>query len=126
MGDGSVVRGQVGRLTTRYAVDWRWIVLHCVVNLGGIGFAAWTLVRSWMEGGRVPVWGSHSLAVLSRGEGVGELFAGAESVDEMEKRARPARIRLVDGGGPGNRVHEHGERGTEMEVRGGYERIESL
>ncbi|KAK0644331.1 hypothetical protein B0T16DRAFT_309500, partial [Cercophora newfieldiana] len=97
-GEGNLVQGEVGRLTTRYLVEWRWIVLHCVVNAGGIGFAVWTLVRSWMEGGRVPVWGSHSLAALSRGEVVGGLLAGAESVDEMERRARPVRIRLVDGG----------------------------
>jgi hypothetical protein len=92
----SRVQGLVGVATTLYAVDWRWLALHCVVELGGIAFVAWTLMKSW--GGRnLPLWGSSTLAVLSRGGEVAELFRGAETVAEMEARARAVGIVLVDG-----------------------------
>lgn len=94
----SHVTGAAAVVVTLYAIDPRWIVLHCIVELGGIVFVAWTLYKSWRGGSRfIPLWGSSTLAVLSRGGAVADVFRGAETVPEMEARARAVGVVLHDG-----------------------------
>ena len=96
--EGSRVRGEVEVLITRYAVDVRWSFLHWLVEVGGIVFVGYTLWKSWRATGRaIPLWGSSTLAVLSRGAQVTDVFSGAETLDEMEARARAVGVVLVDG-----------------------------
>lgn len=92
--DAAKVRAEVGITLTLYAVDWRWIALHCFVELFGIVFVIITLVMSW---GYIPLWGSNTLAVLARGEAVSDVFRGAETVNEMQARARGVSVVLLDG-----------------------------
>lgn len=87
-------RAEIGRPLTLYKVDWQWITLHCLVEVAGVLFVVVTLVRSW---GYIPLWGSSTMAVLARGEAVTEVFTGAETLDEMQARARGVSVVLLDG-----------------------------
>jgi hypothetical protein len=100
--NNSVVTGDRQVSVTTYAVDVRWSLLHWIVELGGILFVAWTLYKSWGGGGasqrrEIPLWGSSTLAVLSRGPQVAGVFSGAATLEDMEARARAAKVVLADG-----------------------------
>jgi len=79
-----LVVGKMGVRRTLHRVEWRWIGLHLVVAVVSVGFVVWTLGVSRRMRGRVPLWGSNTIAVLARGEEeVVGLLKGARTVDEM-------------------------------------------
>lgn len=82
---GAAVVGETGRMVTYYAIRWPWIALHCAVVVAGAVFLALTI---WNVGARAPVWKSSSLAAMSRSAHVADVLGGAESVGEMERRAK--------------------------------------
>ncbi|GME48285.1 hypothetical protein BKCO1_1130001 [Neofusicoccum parvum] len=104
--------GETGRVVTYYRIRWPWIALHCAVVVGAAVFLGLTIWESGGPGGAVPVWKSSSLAAMSRGGHVAELLDGAESVEEMEERARKGQVVLFgkDGeimrGGGGTTAYE--------------------
>ncbi|KAK3940913.1 hypothetical protein QBC46DRAFT_407821 [Diplogelasinospora grovesii] len=65
--NGSQVSGSIGVVTTVYAVDWRWIVLHCVTELAALAFLGLTIWFTLQPGSIVPAWKSSEIAVLSQG-----------------------------------------------------------
>jgi len=90
--------GLLGIPTTVYAVDWRWISLHGIVELASLAFLFLTILATLREkNGRVPVWKSSELAVLSRGHIVGESLRGARTIDELEEKAKAVSVVMVNG-----------------------------
>ncbi|KAK0622713.1 hypothetical protein B0T14DRAFT_564141 [Immersiella caudata] len=94
IGEGNMVLGRVGVVTVLYRVDWRWIVLHGLLGVGTFAAVAWVLARSRMGGRDVGVWGSSTLAVMAKGEETNGLFRGANTIVEMEERARGTEVFL--------------------------------
>lgn len=80
-------RGKGDKLvpTTVYKVVWPWMILHIVTELGGFMLLVGTI---WATKGHVPVWKSSELAVMSRGEVVGDVLKGARTMEELKERAR--------------------------------------
>ncbi|KAK4450892.1 hypothetical protein QBC34DRAFT_60414 [Podospora aff. communis PSN243] len=91
-GEGNAVLGQVGVVMVLYRVDWRWLALHGLLGLGTFGAVAWVLARSRMD--NVGVWGSSTLAVMAKGEDTNGLLRGADTIVEMEARARGTEVFL--------------------------------
>lgn len=89
--DGLLQGGQGGNLRTFYRVQWVWIALPVGVALVGGVFLAFTVLRS--RGG--VVWKSSSLALIGWGLAVGHELEGAETVSEMEARAKTAMAGLT-------------------------------
>ncbi|CAH0018890.1 unnamed protein product, partial [Clonostachys rhizophaga] len=66
--------GVVTRSTTIYRIDWAWISLHSFVALAMSCFFALTTISKAPSRSQVPVWKTSSLAALSRGHLVADVF----------------------------------------------------
>lgn len=91
------VLGMVEMPTTYYKAEWGWIALHAAVLLGGMVFWWMTTGHTTESGETVLAWKSSSLAVLGRGDALGGVLDGAETVKEMKKRAESERVVMVLG-----------------------------
>ncbi|KAF4966167.1 hypothetical protein FSARC_6126 [Fusarium sarcochroum] len=87
--------GSVGSLTVVYDVRWPWIALHGAMLLLVAVFLCVTLVNSGPTQA-APLWKSSTLATLRRGYEVGDVLVGADTVEDMETRARRAHVKPVD------------------------------
>lgn len=77
-----------------YEVVWYWIVLHGIVVLGSVAFCAATIFYSR----DVPVWKSHSLAIMSEGPATVDFKPESGSLEKRMKRAKVAEVGLVQDG----------------------------
>lgn len=88
-------KGRLLKPVTVYWVDWGWIALHGLIMLFEIIFfiiIVWSTSRTV---GRVPVWKSSELAVLSRGTVVAGALKDSQTLEDMEKRAMKLSVRLI-------------------------------
>ncbi|CAJ0555476.1 Ff.00g055410.m01.CDS01 [Fusarium sp. VM40] len=86
--DGTMTQlGSVGLLTVVYDVRWPWIVLHAAMLLLVAVFLCITMVNS-RPSEATPLWKSSTLATLRRGYQVGDVLAGADTIGEMETKAK--------------------------------------
>jgi hypothetical protein len=93
---GNTVIGQIGITTTVYVVDWRWMALHCTLELGAIMFlfsTAWSASRH--KASKVPVWKSNPLATLSKGAIVHEALDGSVTIGDLESKAKTESTTLL-------------------------------
>ncbi|CAI7620592.1 unnamed protein product [Penicillium viridicatum] len=82
------VYGQTGTPEEFYKTQWGWIALHGLVLFGGALFWCVTVRGSARSlESSVPVWKNSSLATI-RASAAADVLRGAETVAEMEKRAR--------------------------------------
>lgn len=89
--------GSLGVPITVYVVDWRWISLHCIVEAASVVFlflTIWATVRG--KDGRVPVWKDSQLAIFSWGSVVGGSLRDAETIKELEQKAKAVSVDLLD------------------------------
>ncbi|KPM39707.1 hypothetical protein AK830_g6852 [Neonectria ditissima] len=92
--DGTMTQfGSVGFVTAVYDIQWPWIALHGVMLAAVILFLFMTLVSSGLTT-TVPLWKSSSLATIRRGYEVGDVFGGADTVEDMETTARKAYVKV--------------------------------
>lgn len=82
------VYGRTGTPTQYYKTQWGWIVLHSMVLIGGAVFWCVTVRNSARPSKEVPAWKNSSLAAISRGSPAEEVLKGADTVAEMQKKAR--------------------------------------
>jgi hypothetical protein len=82
------VYGRTGTPRQFYKTQWGWIALHGVVLIGGAVFAFVTMIDSAGPSKEVPVWKNSPLATISTGASAVGALKGAETVSEMEKKAR--------------------------------------
>jgi hypothetical protein len=94
---GARVVGLVGVDTTVYHVDWRWIALHGLVELGAILFLGATVWTSSSRLGRaIPAWKSSSLAALFKGpEGLRRALENASTTAALDDSARGILLSLA-------------------------------
>lgn len=94
--DSTGQSGLVGTPTTVYAVDWRWIILHCVTEFGAVIFLISTIWITWRhKQPAVPAWKASELAVMSRGVGLGDKLKDVTTKNELEERARALSVVLI-------------------------------
>ncbi|CAG8232295.1 unnamed protein product [Penicillium nalgiovense] len=86
------VYGRTGTPTQFYKTQWGWIALHGMVLIGGAAFAFMTMIGSASSSKAVPVWKNSPLATISGGSSAADVLKGAETVSEMEKKAREGRV----------------------------------
>ncbi|KAH7118549.1 hypothetical protein B0J13DRAFT_680907 [Dactylonectria estremocensis] len=111
--DGTMTElGSVGSLTVVYDIRWAWIALHGVMLLSVIVFLCMTLMSSG-PAEAAPLWKSSALATIRRGYEVGDVLVGAETVEDMEAKAKRAYFKVkrrdVDEGGLFRRLSNGGE-----------------
>ena len=82
--------GEAGRQITVYRVQWEWIALPAAVVLASLT----QLILTMLSSGSQPLWKSNTLAVLSRGPCVIEVFDGASSIVELTDAAKKQDINL--------------------------------
>ncbi|KAJ5420870.1 hypothetical protein N7465_003389 [Penicillium sp. CMV-2018d] len=83
-----VVYGRTGTPEKFYKTQWGWIALHGLVLFGGALFWCVTVRGSARSlESSVPVWKNSSLATI-RASTAADVLRGAETVAEMEKKAR--------------------------------------
>ncbi|KAK2811932.1 hypothetical protein FQN50_001639 [Emmonsiellopsis sp. PD_5] len=104
------VEGLKGVPTTYYKVKWGWTALPGAVLVGGMLFWYMTVRNSVRRLMVVPAWKNSSLAVISRGSTAAEVLKGANTVKEMDIKARERRVRIpLDDTSPSARTSdEHG------------------
>lgn len=90
------VYGHIGTPTQYYKTQWGWIVLHSMVLIGGAVFWCVTVRNSARPLEAVPAWKNSSLATMSRGSSAEEALKGADTVAEMEKKAREQRLMMPE------------------------------
>ena len=141
----TAVIGSVGVPVTLYHVDWRWISLHCAIEFIGMVFILLTLIKSaghWRLGrnkGRViPMWGTSSLAVLSRGGDASRILRDADSLADMEDRARNVSVALLDTriveveaddlmmNDMSHHVYSHGSGGESLNMKRTYTQVQTF
>ncbi|RGP71209.1 carboxylic ester hydrolase [Fusarium longipes] len=92
--DGTMTElGRVGLLTVVYDVRWPWIALHVAMLLFVSVFLCITLMNSGSSEA-APLWKSSTLATLRHGYQVRDVLAGADTVEDMETKARRAYIKV--------------------------------
>ncbi|KAJ5435916.1 hypothetical protein N7445_006801 [Penicillium cf. griseofulvum] len=91
------VYGRTGTPTQFYKTRWGWIALHGVVLIGGAVFAFVTMIDSASPSKEVPVWKNSTLATISTGSLAVDALKGAETVSEMEKKARGETVMMQVG-----------------------------
>lgn len=93
------VAGQKGELRTFYRIAWPWISLQGLMVAAGMVFLVVTVMENKRQQGQglaAPVWKSSSLAVMSRGEAVRDIFDGAVRLQQMREKARTTRVNLFE------------------------------
>ncbi|KAJ4247514.1 hypothetical protein NW762_013191 [Fusarium torreyae] len=111
--DGAMMQeGSVGLLTVVYDVRWPWITLHAAMVLLVAVFLCITLMNS-RPSEAAPLWKSSTLATLRRGYQVGDVLAGADTVEDMETKAKRAHVKVqridTDGDVLLRRISNNGE-----------------
>lgn len=92
------VYGRTGTPTQYYKTQWGWIALHCLVLIGGALFVLVTVRISTRNSPGVPVWKNSPLATMSGGLSLAvDILKGAETVGEMEKKAREQSVMMPVG-----------------------------
>ncbi|KAJ5184801.1 hypothetical protein N7491_007329 [Penicillium cf. griseofulvum] len=91
------VYGRTGTPTQFYKTRWGWIALHGVVLIGGAVFAFVTMIDSASPSKEIPVWKNSTLATISTGSLAVDALKGAETVSEMEKKARGETVMMQVG-----------------------------
>lgn len=95
-GGTTSVIGMKGEITTFYQIVWPWISLHCLLVVGGLAFLGVTIWENQRQSEVVPLWRSSSLATMSRGQAVADVFFGMQTVEQMWKEAKVSRVSLFD------------------------------
>lgn len=89
----SAHKGVAQVVVTFYSIQWGWIVLPAALVLAGSIFLAITIWKTISLD--IPAWKSHSLPPLAFSYQVDNLFAGAESIRDMEQRAGKHDVRFA-------------------------------
>lgn len=79
---------------TLYKTEWGWIVLHGLLLLGGVLLWCLTVCYSLRPSKTIPAWKNSSLAVISRGFKALGVLMEADSVGEMQNRARNGKVKM--------------------------------
>jgi hypothetical protein len=110
------VYGYKGTPTKYYKTQWGWIALHSLVLIGGALFWYVTVRNSARPSIAVPALKNNSLATISRGSTAVEALNGADTVMEMEKKARERRVMIsaVKTSTSDERNNENEENNTEL------------
>ncbi|KAF7541976.1 hypothetical protein G7Z17_g11847 [Cylindrodendrum hubeiense] len=86
--------GSVGSLTVVYDIRWEWIGLHGLMLVLVIVFLCITLISSGsLE--VAPLWKNSALGTIRRGYEVGDVLSGADTVEDMEAKARKAYVKVM-------------------------------
>ncbi|OJJ07869.1 hypothetical protein ASPVEDRAFT_89100 [Aspergillus versicolor CBS 583.65] len=90
------VYGHTGTPTQYYKAQWGWIALHCLVLIGAALFMLVT-ARNSTSSQSVPVWKNSPLATISGGSSAVDILRGAETIGELEKKAREKSVMIPVG-----------------------------
>ncbi|CAH0022638.1 unnamed protein product [Clonostachys rhizophaga] len=91
----STDEGKVLHYVTVYKIRWVWVVLHATVEVSAALFLILTLLYKFPTGGKIPVWKSSEMAAMSKGSQVSDVFKGARTLEELNKLAKEASVKLV-------------------------------